>query len=151
MYAHERGVNMIPMMLAADYKPNGWLGMLLGARLWYGFFGPTLEDEEAFESEIAKLCRELGPPEAIAPKISEGTPPAKAASTSSPSAAPLASVQSAVSASTPTATPEPEPEPEPEREPTSAPKAASAPAPKPASTALQTAGTIEVRPNSRLW
>ena len=38
MYCRQRGVPMVPMMLAAGYRPNGWLGMLLGTRLWYGFF-----------------------------------------------------------------------------------------------------------------
>ena len=33
------------MMMAspAEWKPNGWLGMLLGTSLWYGFYG--LDDE----------------------------------------------------------------------------------------------------------
>ena len=35
-YAHQAGIPMIPMMLSdiSQYKPNGWLGMLLGTRLW---------------------------------------------------------------------------------------------------------------------
>ena len=33
-YAHQAGVAMVPMMLQEDYKANGWLGMLLGTKLW---------------------------------------------------------------------------------------------------------------------
>ena len=31
LYAHQAGILMIPMMLSdiAEYRPNGWLGMLL--------------------------------------------------------------------------------------------------------------------------
>jgi hypothetical protein len=36
------------------------LGMLLGVRLWYAFYGPTLVSEGAFESKMEELCRELG-------------------------------------------------------------------------------------------
>jgi hypothetical protein len=34
--------------------------MLLGVRLWYGFYGPMLESEGAFEGKVDELCRELG-------------------------------------------------------------------------------------------
>ena len=46
-------------------KPNqesakGWLGMLLGVRLYYAFYGPVLDGERAFEAKVQELCRELG-------------------------------------------------------------------------------------------
>ena len=50
---------MIPLMMEEDYKPNRCLGMVLGVRLWYGFFGATLETEAAFERKMDELCREL--------------------------------------------------------------------------------------------
>jgi hypothetical protein len=31
--------------------------MLLGVRLWYGFFGTTLASAEAFEGRVGELCR----------------------------------------------------------------------------------------------
>ena len=34
--------------------------MLLGVRLWYGFYGATLESDKAFEGKVEELCRELG-------------------------------------------------------------------------------------------
>eukprot|EP01048_Picozoa_sp_COSAG05_P038492 COSAG05_NODE_18573_length_306_cov_0.985507_1_plen_30_part_10 len=30
--------------------------MLLGVRLWYGFYGATLESDEAFEGKVEELC-----------------------------------------------------------------------------------------------
>lgn len=53
---------MIPLMLEDGYAPKGWLGIMLGTRLWYGFYGHVLAEESAFESKINDLCRELGPP-----------------------------------------------------------------------------------------
>ena len=26
---------MIPLMMQKDYSPKGWLGLILGTRLWY--------------------------------------------------------------------------------------------------------------------
>ena len=51
---------MVPLMLEEGYRPKGWLGMLLGVRLWYGFYGTTLASEGAFEGKVEELCRELG-------------------------------------------------------------------------------------------
>ena len=42
------------------YRAKGWLGMILGMRLWYGFYGSTLASEGAFEGKMEELCRELG-------------------------------------------------------------------------------------------
>ena len=59
-YAHQREKHMVPLMLEEGYRADGWLGMLLGVSLWYGFFGPTLASERAFEDKLDELCRELG-------------------------------------------------------------------------------------------
>ena len=59
-YAFQQKKDMVPLMLEEGYSPNGWLGMLLGVRLWYGFFGTTLASAEAFEGRVGELCRELG-------------------------------------------------------------------------------------------
>lgn len=32
--AHQAGIKMVPMMLQDEYRANGWLGMLLGTKLW---------------------------------------------------------------------------------------------------------------------
>ena len=68
-------------MMQESYQPNGWLGMFLGTRLWYGFFGATLASEVAFEAQVDALCREF---ERGASTVA-ATPPA-----SSVSAIPLA-------------------------------------------------------------
>ena len=47
-------------MMEDGYRAKGWLGMLLGVRLWYGFYGATLESDGAFEGKVVELCRELG-------------------------------------------------------------------------------------------
>ena len=47
-------------MMEDGYSANGWLGMLLGVRLWYAFYGKVLESDEAFEGKVNELCRELG-------------------------------------------------------------------------------------------
>eukprot|EP01047_Picozoa_sp_COSAG01_P094670 COSAG01_NODE_25534_length_741_cov_3.490654_1_plen_133_part_00 len=59
-YAFQREKDMVPLMLEEGYHPDGWLGMFLGVRLWYGFCGATLGSEVAFEGKIEELCRELG-------------------------------------------------------------------------------------------
>ena len=52
---------MVPLMVEEGYRADGWLGMLLGTRLWYGFCGSTtLSSEAAFEGKVEELCRELG-------------------------------------------------------------------------------------------
>jgi hypothetical protein len=37
---------------ALRYKPDGWLGMMMGTRLWYGFCGKTLSDTALFEGKV---------------------------------------------------------------------------------------------------
>lgn len=66
LYAHQAGIPMTPLMLTPPsiYRPNGWLGMLLGDTLWFPFFGATLTDGDAFNERMAELCHSLGPPAA---------------------------------------------------------------------------------------
>eukprot|EP01047_Picozoa_sp_COSAG01_P096311 COSAG01_NODE_26833_length_701_cov_3062.495017_1_plen_225_part_01 len=59
-YAFQQQKEMVPLMLEEGYRAKGWLGMILGMRLWYGFYGTTLASEGAFESKVEELCRELG-------------------------------------------------------------------------------------------
>ena len=48
-YAHQRGIDMIPLMVERDYSANGWLGLLLGTRLYYVFDDAPDLDEAVFE------------------------------------------------------------------------------------------------------
>jgi hypothetical protein len=34
-YAHQQELDMIPLMMQKGYKPQGWLGLILGTRMWY--------------------------------------------------------------------------------------------------------------------
>ena len=51
---------MIPMMMQPNYKPKGWLGLIMGTRLYFPFHGKELEDDTVFESRVTSLCREIG-------------------------------------------------------------------------------------------
>eukprot|EP01048_Picozoa_sp_COSAG05_P044285 COSAG05_NODE_25031_length_198_cov_58.141414_1_plen_65_part_11 len=46
--------------MVEGYSANGWLGMLLGVRLWYGFYGSVMASEGGFQGKMEVLCRELG-------------------------------------------------------------------------------------------
>jgi hypothetical protein len=35
-------------------------GMLLGARVWHGFYGSVLASDSAFEGKVEELCQQLG-------------------------------------------------------------------------------------------
>ena len=59
-YAFQQQKDMVPLMMEEGYRANGWLGMMLGVRLWYGFFGAVLASQVAFDSKMEELCRELG-------------------------------------------------------------------------------------------
>jgi hypothetical protein len=59
-YAHQREKDMVPLMVEEGYRADGWLGMLLGVRLYYAFLGSTLSSDAGFEGKMEELCRELG-------------------------------------------------------------------------------------------
>ena len=59
-YAYQREKEMVPLMMEEGYRADGWLGMLLGTRLWYSCCGSVLSSEAAFEGKMEELCRELG-------------------------------------------------------------------------------------------
>ena len=46
---------MIPLLLEADYKPDGWLGLVLGMELYYAFYS-----EEELDKNMPKLLKLLG-------------------------------------------------------------------------------------------
>ena len=61
---------------------KGWLGLIIGTRLWYPFFDADCDDDTAFEERIDPVVSELGERgkrrtammEAM-PPLSEGVPP----------------------------------------------------------------------------
>jgi hypothetical protein len=59
-YGIQRQKDMIPLMMQEGYQPDGWLGMLLGTKLWHPLFGETLSSESVFEDRMSALAREIG-------------------------------------------------------------------------------------------
>ena len=41
-YGHQQELDMIPLMMQKDYSPKGWLGLILGTRMWYATFPAAL-------------------------------------------------------------------------------------------------------------
>ena len=59
-YAYQQQVDMVPLMMEDGFQAKGWLGMLLGVRLYYKFCGVVLDSDGAFDGKMEELCRELG-------------------------------------------------------------------------------------------
>ena len=94
-YSHQQELDMIPLMLTEGFKPKGWLGLILGTRIWYPLWGADAVDDSAFERRLDSVVREIGDrgklmlPESV-PPFREPTPePAPAlAATRTPAPAP---------------------------------------------------------------
>eukprot|EP00457_Paulinella_chromatophora_P002999 gb/GEZN01003004.1/.p1 GENE.gb/GEZN01003004.1/~~gb/GEZN01003004.1/.p1 ORF type:complete len:539 (-),score=79.97 gb/GEZN01003004.1/:594-2210(-) len=43
-YAHQRKIPWIPVMAEANFQPNGWLGILMGSKLWFPFSEGEVEN-----------------------------------------------------------------------------------------------------------
>ena len=54
-YAYQLRKDIIPLMMQQNYKPDGWLGMIVGTKLWI-----DLRNIFNVEAAIGKLMRELG-------------------------------------------------------------------------------------------
>eukprot|EP01045_Picozoa_sp_COSAG04_P045547 COSAG04_NODE_16024_length_512_cov_0.980630_1_plen_80_part_10 len=77
---------MIPLMMQKGYKANGWLGLILGTRLYYSYHGAESDDDAAFEKRMDALCRELGS-RGQHQQLSEAVPPAPARAPTAPAPA----------------------------------------------------------------
>ena len=64
-------VDMIPCMMQKGYKAKGWLGLILGTRLYYNFHGAEVDDDAAFEKRMDAVVREIGD----RPNANRGTTP----------------------------------------------------------------------------
>jgi hypothetical protein len=98
-YAHQQELDMIPLMMQKDYSPKGWLGLILGTRLWYAMWDADQDDDAAFERRLGSVLREMAdrgklmvaeavPPERIAPAPAPAPAPAAAAPVSAPALIP---------------------------------------------------------------
>ena len=107
-YAHQQELDMVPLMLTEGFRPKGWLGLILGTRMWYAFWDADQDEDAAFEGRLDAVVREIGDrgklmlPEAVtrfdeptpapAPAPQRGLAPAPAAAAAAapaPSAAPV--------------------------------------------------------------
>jgi hypothetical protein len=108
-YAHQKGVDMIPLVMTKSYNANGWLGLILGSKLYYSFYDAPDLDETAFEARVDKLVREIGDrcnkTAGVSSAVAEALPLATThAATARPKASP-ASAPDPASAQAPAATP----------------------------------------------
>lgn len=54
-YAFNLKKDIVPLIMQKGYKPDGWLGMILGAKLFFDFSG-----RYSFEAKFQELQKELG-------------------------------------------------------------------------------------------
>ena len=54
-YMYRLRKDIIPLILQPGYTPDGWLGILVGTRLYFDLSSPV-----TFESELKKLTIEIG-------------------------------------------------------------------------------------------
>lgn len=84
MYAMQRRLPLVPIMFEERYTPTGWLGLLLGTRLWYKHTA-----ENMYDQTLAAILREInlkiGPPGAQSTNTSSPPPPPAAAAPPKPS------------------------------------------------------------------
>ena len=99
----EEECDMMPLMMLNNFKARGWLGLILGTRLWYPFWDADQDNDADFEKRVDAVAREIGdrgkPYAAPAPmgwsKVKEtvAAPPSEPAP--APTAAPTAAAQAA--------------------------------------------------------
>ena len=99
-------VDMIPLMMQKGYKAKGWLGLILGTRLYYTFHGAEVDDDAAFEKQMDAVAREIG--DRGKHRLQEAVPPARTAARAS-------GPRPAAAAPAPAPTPAPAPAPAPAR------------------------------------
>jgi hypothetical protein len=87
-YAMQQKRDMIPLILQQGYQAKGWLGLILGSKMYYQFFPAAVATEVAFAERMDALTFEIGdrgkPKEALL--LSEAVPPPRHAA--APAAAP---------------------------------------------------------------
>lgn len=54
-YAFQMRKRIVPVLMETNYKPTGWLGALLGTKLYF-----DMSDRRLIPERVTKLCRELG-------------------------------------------------------------------------------------------
>jgi hypothetical protein len=87
---------MVPLMMQHGYKPKGWLGLILGTKLYYEFFAAAVDTDDKFMKQMDALTREIGDRGRVKQTtagarvvVSEGVPPAPAPAPAPRALAPL--------------------------------------------------------------
>lgn len=84
---------MIPLMMQNGFSPTGWLGLLLGSSMWFGFYDMEDVDDATFELKVDAVVVAIGDrgrllegPEADSSisLASEGIPPAPRSTSTRP-------------------------------------------------------------------
>jgi hypothetical protein len=75
-YGIQAEVDMVPLLMQRGYKPKGWLGLILGTKMYYCFFAAAVDTDEEFMQQMDSLCREIG--DRGKGSLPEGVPPAPA-------------------------------------------------------------------------
>lgn len=76
-------------MLQEGYRPSGWLGLLIGSKLYFSFHPAAVETDADFSKKMDALERELGDRgRGVSSRMSEGVPPSVAGRSLSPAGAP---------------------------------------------------------------
>jgi len=55
-YAQQQRKLIVPLMMQKNWRPSGWLGILLGAKLYFEF---TDSSEGAFQSKVAEVIKQI--------------------------------------------------------------------------------------------
>lgn len=54
-YAHQQRVPMVPLVMEDGYIASGWLGMLLGTKIYFNFHPAAVETDAAFMHQRSML------------------------------------------------------------------------------------------------
>jgi hypothetical protein len=48
---------MIPLMMQKDYRAKGWLGLILGTRLYYSLHAEAIDTDVKFQQQVEAIVR----------------------------------------------------------------------------------------------
>ncbi|CAF3436539.1 unnamed protein product [Rotaria socialis] len=80
-YAYQRKKHIIPLLLQANYKPDGWLGIILGSKLYINYAKKPFE--AAYSETLGELQATMNPTERkpTVPPVKKHAPPPQQSST----------------------------------------------------------------------
>ena len=59
-YTHQQEKEIVPLLMEDGYRATGWLGLLLGTKLWFGFHAKAVATDADFLRQLDLVERELG-------------------------------------------------------------------------------------------